>query len=167
MKLKDLIKDYGDYDVVVSRRIATNEIVINGRESKQKSVWDLKDGDPYYLLNSFGGIDRISKWKENNGFDLTPRELGNIFLTREDAEKDFERRIVENLLLKYGGRRWLSDSKKNWLISYDRELDEWRFLYSTRDQRQGAIYFDTKEEAEKAVQKIGEKRLKWALFKVK
>ena len=164
MKLKDFIKDYGDYDVVVSRNIATNEIVINGRKPRQKSVWDLKTGDVFWM-DEGPRID-YSYWQDLD-YENNFRDHGWIFLTKEECEADLERRKVETLLLKHGGRRWFKDGGMNWLMSYDREFDEWRFLYSTRDQRQGAIYFDSKVELIEAVEQIGRDRIIKALFEVR
>lgn len=53
---------------------------------EEKSVWDLVDGQGFYILSSDGLIhisEIISNW------DLE-RLSGNIFLTRESAEREFE-----------------------------------------------------------------------------
>ena len=178
MKLKELAEKYGEYEIYTDspkhienafKNLDSKDdgvLCLFAKKPKPKSVWDLEDGDEHAWVDGLGKVKDNYLWRDESS-DSMARDVGNIFLTKEEANREVERRKVETLLLKYGGRRWLSDSKKNWSISYDRQLDEWRFLYSTRDQRQGAIYFDTKEEAEKAVQEIGAKRIKQALFEVR
>lgn len=169
MKLKELVEKYGEYDV---RLIETPK----GQESewarvhllkpKPKTVWDLEKGDNHHWVDSLGKVKYNYTWEDDKSYELS-REIGNVFLTQEDAEKDVERRKVETLLLKFGGRRWFKVGEMNWRISYNHSLDEWSFLYSASLQGQGAIYFDTKEQAQNAVKEIGEEHLKKALFEVR
>ena len=164
MKLKELMEKYGEYDVVVSRSITTNEIMINGRKPKPKTVWDLRKGDKCYYISLFGDV-------EDTGGYLSPLseaiDMGVVFLTEEEANKDLERRKVETLLLKHGGRRWFKNGKENWFVTFDRSVGFFRYVYTIRDQRQGTIYFDTEKQARKAVAEIGEERIKKALFEVR
>lgn len=163
MKLKDLIKKYGDYDVVVSRRIATNEIVIEGREPESKTVFDLKDDDIYFNISNAGEICRC---KVNLLSAYQDRlEIGNVCLTQKDAEKEIQRRKVETLLLKHGGRRWFKKDGDNWFMY----LDEYNLVSRSCSKApcQGMIYFDTHGEAVEVCEKIGTSRIKDALFEVR
>lgn len=162
MKLKELMEKYGEYDVVVSRSITTNEIMINGRKPKPKTVWDLRKGDKCYYISLFGDV-------EDTGGYLSPLseaiDMGVVFLTEEDAKKDLERRKVETLLLKYGGRRWFKKDGGNFYLV--REDDDFETFQAHWIFPLGTIYFDTKEQAQNAVKEIGEDRIKQALFEVR
>jgi len=163
MKLKELVEKYGEYDVVVSRSITTNEIMINGRKPKPKSVWELEKGDKCYYISLFGDV-------EDTGGYLSPLseaiDTGVVFLTEEDAKKDLERRKVETLLLKHGGRRYFDGHSHNYHIGLD-DYEEHLKAYILMTPTQGIIYFDTSERAQKAVSEIGEERIKKALFEVR
>ncbi len=159
MKLKDLIEKYGEYDVVLSKREATNEIMIEGRKSKPKKVWDLKDGDGFYCLCSNGTI----LYYIYASYNEREIENGNAFLTKEEAEQDIERRKVETLLLKHGGRRWAREG-----VNYRLGL-QYNMIVICKDMYplQGAIYFDLEQQAQKAIDEIGEDRIREALFEVR
>ena len=165
MKLKELVEQYGEYDVVLSKREATNEILIEGRKPKLKTVWDLGIREIYYDLHSDGQIHPLRY--EGKESDEKRILTGSAFLTKEEAKQEVERRKVETLLLKHGGRRWFKDDsgtgeKMNWYIFYGYDIS-----VGWGGARQGTIYFDTKEQAQKAVKEIGEERIKNALFEVR
>lgn len=130
---------------------------------KPKTVWDLKDGDKYYLISHYGKVKRIT-WNDDE-FDLRRRECDNAFLTEEEAQFEQERRKCEAIMLKYG-RRTFKPIDFNYLIQFDTDdkqafVDCWRL-----NQFQGSIYFDTEELAQKAIDEIGEERLKKYVFQV-
>lgn len=157
MKLKELVEKYGEYEV-------SDELIAQFKKPNPETVWDLKNGNKCYYIDVFGDI-------EDTGGYLSPLseaiDMGIVFLTKEEAEKDVERRKVETLLLKHGGRRWFKNGKENWFITFDRSVGFFRYVYTIRDQRQGMIYFDTEEELTEAVEQIGEDRIKKALFEVR
>lgn len=169
MKLKDLIAQYGEYEIdskCVVGECEIERIVIDLTKPKPKSVWELKSGDKYFILYSDGVVTEY-EWRENGNISKSYRDQGNIFLTKEEAERDLERRKVETLLLKYGGRRWFKDDsgtgeEMNWYIFYGYDVS-----VGWGGTRQGTIYFDTKEQAEKAISEIGEERIRKALFEVR
>lgn len=166
MKLKDLMEQYGEYDVVLSKREATNEIMIEGRKPKPKTVWDLEKGDNHHWIDITGDVCINVPWKDTEE-DKQAREIGNVFLTKEEAEKDVERRKVENLLLKYGGRRWFMKGKDNMFLYYDARIKELRYDLKTILPVQGAIYFDDFNKLDEAVKAIGAERIIKALFEVR
>lgn len=170
MKLKDLVEKYGEQEVLCSWAERADEslewVNIKLEPPKPKTVWDLKKGDNHCWVDISGAVCIDFSWRDDEE-DKLSREAGNVFLTEEEAEKDVERRKVETLLLKHGGRRWFKDGEMNWRITYNHNLDEWNFLYSTSSQGQGAIYFDTKEQVQNAVKEIGADRIKKALFEVR
>lgn len=167
MKLKDLMEKYGEYEVVLSKREATNEIMIEGRKPKPKTVWDLTVGDTQYNINPHGIVVPLL-WDGGFG-DTSRRDFGSVFLTKEEAEKDVERRKVETLLLKYGGRRWYKDNEDNFVIRYATE-EKMLWVDSVGLPVQGTIYFDSMGDAMNAMREngeIGAERIIKALFEVR
>ena len=157
MKLKELVDRYGDYNVPQN--------LIDLLEPPQpKSVWELKEGDKFTSIDVFGKTIENCTW-EYNLFDAEMRKVGNVFLTQEDAESDVERRKVETLLLRHGGRRWF---KKAPLKNFYIWLHKGRVIVSADScPAQGTIYFDSREQAEKAIAEIGETYIKNILFEVR
>lgn len=158
MKLKELVEQYGEYTV-------PQELIEKLEKPKPQSVWDLQENDTYFCVNSSQGNWLKSMWT-NGKIDKNRLEMGALFLTPEEAEQDLERRKVETLLLKHGGRRWFNGYNHNFYIGLD-EYEEHLKAYILMTPTQGTIYFDTKEEAEKAIKEIGTDRIKEALFEVR
>ena len=165
MKLKELVEQYGEYDVGLIETPKGQESEwarVHLFKPKPKSVWDLGKGDSHVIVDECGKIREYGDWV-NCLAEKNIRDIGNVFLTREDAEKDVERRKVESLLLKHGGRRW---ARKD--VNYRLGL-QYNMVVICKDMYplQGAIYFDLEQEAQKAIDEIGEDRIKRALFEVK
>ncbi|SFE89473.1 hypothetical protein [Peptostreptococcus sp. D1] len=140
-----------------------NELIksIEDKEKeKTKTVWDLKEGDNYYFLAINGRIDSYTF--NHRGFDTAARELGNIFLTREEAEFEVERRKIETVMRKYS--RPFKNIGSNYFIYY---IHSWsKILITTTYINAGYYYFDSKEAAQQVIDEIGEDRLKKYWFKV-
>lgn len=157
IKLNEIQAKYGEYLVDEDK---LKELLV---KPKPKTVWDLEYGDKYYCLDNAGNINYIT-WHED-AYNLFQRESGNAFLTYDEAKFELERRKCESIMLKYG-RRIFKHNMSNFGIFYNHlhknfQLD--RYEYS---QDQGVIYFDTKELAKKAMNEIGEERLKKYVFRV-
>ena len=165
MKLKDLMEKYGEQEVLCWAERADESLEwvnIKLEPPKQKTVWDLGKGDSHVIVDECGKIREYGDWL-NCLAEKNIRDIGNVFLTREDAEKDLERRQIETLLLKHGGRRW---ARKD--VNYRLGL-QYNMVVICKDMYplQGAIYFDLEQEAQKAIDEIGEDRIKRALFEVR
>lgn len=176
MKLKELLNNetflskYGDYEIVRNSYTAVREndklqLVFDVQEPTPKSVWDLKSKDECWTLDETGGITHE---RYGDGFfNDERRKLGNVFLTEKEALKENERRKVETLLLKNGGRRWFKRDNMNYLLEYDYKFEKLTYTGSGRPAWQGLIYFDTKAQIENAIEQIGAERIKEALFEVR
>ena len=172
MKLKELLDKYGDYEIndfnieEAFTELNTNDdccgICIKVKKPKPKTVWDLNNKEEHYAVTDNGFIKHF----DYSDFVGYKRDIGNVFLTKEEAEQDLERREVETLLLKHGGRRWFDGHNHNYHIGLD-DYEEHLKVYILMTPTQGTIYFDTKEQAQNAVSEIGEERIKKALFEVK
>lgn len=157
IKLNEIQAKYGEYLVDEDK---LKELLV---KPKLKTVWDLEKGDTYYFIETNGGVYSCHWLADKN--DLCRIEFGNVFLTEEEAEFELERRKCEAIMLKYG-RRTFKPRDYNYLIRFDNDdkqafVDFWRL-----NQFQGTIYFDTEELAQKAIDEIGEERLKKYIFRV-
>lgn len=116
----------------------------------------------YWYVGMRGNIF-TSQWE---GFpsEVAMLKFGNIFRTEEQAEFAVEKLKVEAELWKFG-RRFVVD-ESNCLISYEHGTGEIEFRYSSFADVQGAIYFESKEKAQQAIEEVGEERIKKYLFGV-
>ena len=159
MKFKDLMEQYGEYTV-------PQDLIEMLEKPNPKTVWDLERGDRHCWVDITGAICTDVKWRDDEE-DKLSRAMGYVFLTEEEANREVERRKVEALLLKYGGRRWFKAGKENWFIAFNRSEGLFKSFYTIKDQRQGTIYFDTEEQAQKAIEQIGEGKIIKTLFEVR
>ena len=125
-------------------------------EQKPKSIWDLetKDSKEYYRIEASGGIEE-SYFEAT--YDEYVREVGNAFLTREEAEFELERRKVEAILRKYS--KPFEDGKPNYILVYNHSskttiVDCYRFKDCS------SPCFESKEIAQKVIDEIGRNKLK-------
>lgn len=162
IKLKDIAEKYGEYGIDENK---LKEILI---ESKPKTIWDLKENDNYYMW--LNGKLYTAIWGDSK-IDHTRAEIGNIFLTKEEAEFERERLKVETELLRYGGTRDMmslnSLNFKKFFIDYDHDSNMPFIGNNYGLNHQGTIYFKTYEDAENAINHIGEDRIKKYIFNVK
>lgn len=129
-----------------------------------KTVWNLKNSDRYWSISSYADV--YNKTWKNVVVDNWRRNIGNCFLTKEDAEFEVMRRKVETTLLKCG-RRELKNKDYNFYIVYDHDESLVGILNDTFRQYSNTIYFDTKELCQKAIIAAGEENIKKYIFGVK
>lgn len=130
---------------------------------KPKSVWDLKEGDTYYVISGYGEVLETT-WKYN--IDSNSRKIGNAFLTKEEAEFEVERRKVETEMIRLGGHRSLKLRTKNYFITHEHVSGNILRNSTKLIDYQGSIYFDSEEELKEAVETIGEDRAERYIFGV-
>lgn len=132
-------------------------------EDNPKTVWDLKieDEERYYRLFGDGDIDRLIFNADN---DERARDIGNAFLTFEEAELEKERRRIEAIMKKYS--RPFENEEENHCLCYDYASGsvEIRTNYTITDRNP---YFESEEIAQKVIDEIGEDRLKKYWFGIK
>lgn len=138
------------------------QMIKEANQGQVKSVWDLKkeEGEEYYFLWPGGSVDCHTF---NSQGDEVCREVGNAFLTREEAEFELERRKIEAIMRKYS--RPFEDGKTNYFLVCNRggktaDID----YYWSIDC--GVPYFESEEIAQKVIDEIGEDRLKKYWFRI-
>ena len=122
---------------------------------KQKTVWDLQNGDKYDSIDSDGFLRRY-RWYGSN-VDCAIRSQGNAFMTREEAEFEKKRREVVTKVKKYA--RPFIPNGENW-FPYWNCIGK-SIVMSYVDVIQDAkLYFESKEKFEQAIAEVGEEDFK-------
>lgn len=141
------------------------ETYLDQYAEKPKTVWDLKEGDTYYSIYGNGNVSSEKKWFDDD-YENNYREIGNTFLTREEAEFEVERRRIETKMIRLGGKRKAEQGKANWFLEYRPASGGIEILWSSYETDQGVIYFESEEKAKKVVEIIGKGIIKKYIFGV-
>ena len=152
----------------VLRGLMLGECKIEKIPQKPKSVWDLKIGDEYWYITLLGYVEEVSYQSDDE--DINIIKAGNAFLTKEEANHEAERRKCEAIMLKYGTRDMVSlgdKYTKKYYIQYDYDVNKIMIFKHYSIGIQGVINFKTEELAQKAIEEVGEDRLKKYIFNVK
>lgn len=171
MTLNDFIDNYGtlSVDEIIDKfgNRKVKDILTDPVEEKPKTVWDLEEGDRYWIISVLDGKPEETTWDDWIVDDMR-RKLGNCFLTKEEAEKEFKKREVEALLKKCAdGYQWTYGGDNHSFYCYaNPNCPTIRFGYSDTRKADGVIYFPTEEAAKKAVKEIGEKRIIRDFFQI-
>lgn len=112
------------------------------------------DAEGIVYVNTFEGIQA----------DRNILEIGNVFKTAEEAEFAVEKLKVEAELRKFS--RPFEYGENCTEFYYDHEFGGIMFCTLTASQTQGAIYFESREKAEGAIETVGEGRIKKYIFEV-
>ena len=160
-ELEEFIKD--ETKAFEERLRAKAEELKKQMADKPKTIWDLdiKDGEEYYNIASDG---EIRQFGFNDTYDEDNRDMGNAFLTEEEAEFERERRKIEAVMRRYA-RPFVKD-EANWIIEYQYQ-DKEIYAYWYGNYHAGAPCFESEEIAEKVIEEIGEDRLLKYWFGVK
>ena len=133
----------------------------------KKSVWSLKNGDECYFIASDGDVLAIT-W-DNRNDQIKNRESGNCFITKEEAESEVERRKIEAKMISLGGTRKNNELNSNVVYTIQMNFGLKYIYVRSFDINQapiGVIFFNYRKQATKALETIGEERIKKYLFGV-
>ena len=121
-----------------------------------------KEGDEYWVIDGFGDVNNFF-WRDDP-VDNIALKNNAIFKTKEEAEFETERLKVLRELEKLGRPFVLNESNWSLFLNGEHELE----VHSNRhyNEKYGSYYFDTEEQLNKAIDKIGEDRIKKYLFGV-
>ena len=123
------------------------------KESEIKRWFPKKDEQYYSIYNcEVESCHNISNETAKKQYDVN-----NIFKTREEAEKELSRRKAETELLDMCD--WTADSDRMWMIFYDRGFSHFNTDYYF-SQQHTPYCFASEESARKAIDKLGEEKLK-------
>lgn len=136
---------------------------INKQEEPERR-WKPEFHDKYYYIDS-AGVVNVGYWDDSK-IDKIRYALGNIFKTEEEAKFAVEQLKVLAQIKQYvdDDKKW-SSGNEHWLIEYDVDKDhiEANYCYYILSISSN-LYFSSKEQAQKAINAIGEERLKKYYF---
>lgn len=141
-----------------------DELVLDAYTDKQKTVWDLEEGEECYSLTICGNVHH-GFW-DGSSSSIEIRDTGGIFLTKAEAEFEVERRKVETEMLRLGGRRHLKLHKENYCFCFDSQFSSISCECFSCLGICSSIYFDSEKEALKALNTIGKDKIKKYIFGV-
>ena len=131
------------------------------KAEKKNEVWKPKDGVQYWYVNHSNGV--LSTYWLDNAVDKMRYDLGNVFSTREEAESYKEQLKVEAELRRFA--RPFDEDERNWAIIFD--VDEKEITTDNECSYQSCnIHFASEEIAQKAIDTVGEARIKKYYFGV-
>lgn len=135
------------------------------KQEEPKRRWKPEFREEYYFINS-GGLKIRCVWT-NDIDDNRKYAIGNIYRTEEEAKFAVEQLKVLAELKEYtdDDKKW-NCSNAHWCIAYDADEgcidNDGCYLYTISAPFN--IYFSSKEQAQKAIDAIGEERLKKYYF---
>lgn len=113
-----------------------------------KTVWDLKDGDIYYQITKSGDTAAF-EW-DGNMYDIDSRKVGNVFLTKKEAEKEIARRKAKVILER--DTKGFKPSRSNGYRHVEVYYTDEGGLDTAFDRGlDGCIYFESYEDAEASI----------------
>ena len=130
------------------------------KEEYNNEEFTLELGDEYWVVDGSGEPD-FQRW-DDYPYDNLALKNNAIFKTKKEAEFEAERMKVLRELEKLG--RAFNPHTDNYVIAFSHNAGPKVVGYVTTVTSYGNYYFDTEEEAEKAINKIGEERIKKYLF---
>lgn len=132
----------------------------------KRKVWKPENNETYFYISGHGRIN-YHKWN-NDSTDNRYYEIGNCFKTEEEAKFALEKLKVETELRRFAEENneyeidWENDAQEKWFIYYCDKI----CLYQTYITMRNDVYFSSKKIAKRAVDYIGEERLKKYYFRV-
>ena len=153
----------------IQKRIEALETEFNEKiktlkaEVKQREDFP-QDGDGYWYIDDYGYILN-EKW-DGIDFEEFRLEIGNVFKTKEQAEFAVEKLKVEVELRKFSRPFERGVNNHSLLLEIYNNRNRLDIGVSNCYQAQGAIYFESEEKAQKAIESVGEERIKKYIFGV-
>lgn len=135
------------------------------QEEESNKRWKPKIGGIYWVIDNDGRIF-CSYW-DDTIIDNSRYEFGNIYKTAEEASFTIEQFKVLTQLRQYvdNDKEWNNKDNWHWCIEYDTieeciRINNYHYLMSTPFN----LYFSSEEQAQKAINAIGEDKLKKYYF---
>lgn len=156
------------YDVSYDgEKLIKKESFLEPYAEKPKTIWDLQKGDTYYVIGGNGEV--MNAIWANIYIDKDCRKNGNVFLNEEEAENEVERRKIETEMLRLGGTRKINELNSNIVYTIQMHFGLKYVYVRSFDIKQapiGVIFFNYRKQAIKALETIGESKVKKYIFGV-
>ena len=121
-------------------------------------------GQEYFFANSHGWVE-CDTWQDT-AVDNKRWELGNVFLIREKALFDVEKRKVEVELERYAKEHNDTTLEDSYFILYDEYNEELDYDVWADYRPQGAVVFTSKQLVFDAIEAVGKDRILKCIFGV-
>ena len=161
--VNEFMKEYGNYNIKNEKAIL--KLL---ERPRPKTVWDLKMGNRYWCMITSGPI--VNDVWDDVEIDHQRRATGNCYLTREEAEFALEKKKIIAEMKRLGGTEnmmSLGDKySSKYSIDYSYEMNKICIDANVVWAKSNSIYFATEKQAQKAIDKIGEDRIKKYIFYV-
>lgn len=132
---------------------------------KKEGRWKPNCEDEYYCVLSDGNVCPVMYRGLEVGIDRL--SIGNYFKTKEEAEFMVENlKVIEELKEFAFEPNWENSNQKKWYLSYYHDSGKIGIYYAFGAERMNEIYFVTHGECKKAIETVGEDRIKKYLFRV-
>lgn len=131
------------------------------KADEESKAWKPKRGDSYWLI-SHTGYAVQARWIDDS-IENDIYEIGNVFRTNEEAEFRIEQLKVEAELRRFS--RPFVVGERNYSFYFDHRIN----CICTTDYsytQEGNIHFASEEIAQKAIDTVGEERIKKYYFGV-
>ena len=131
------------------------------KAEKKNEVWKPKDGDYYWMISHTGFVTK-RRWI-GDSYDDDRYAIGNVFKSEDEARFRAEQLKVEAELRRFS--RPFDEDERNWAIIFD--VDEKEITIDNERSYQSCnIHFASEEIAQKAIDTVGEERIKKYYFGV-
>ena len=136
-------------------------------EEPDSKIWRPEFDEEFYFISDKGTISDDT-WYDTDA-DKSKFALNNVFKTIEEAEFEFEKQLVEAELRICALENndevdWNDEGSDKYYIEYNYKTDTMEYDCYSSYQAQGAIHFTSEEIIERAIDQIGEDRIKKYIF---
>ena len=137
---------------------------------KDNKRWKPNHKETYYFIRSDGDISSAF-WSNYCDVDADTFAMGNCFKTKEDAELALKKHAVYQELKQFADENnepidWKNERQKKYAIYYDYSNSGLAITDYHHMMHIGTIYFSSVELAQRALTKVGEKKIEKYLFGV-
>ena len=139
------------------------------KKSQNRERWKPAYGERYYAItNGTGKVDPLT-WK-NDDYDFDALSIGNVFHTEEEAKFEVERLKVITELKAFAEKNndeidWANTLTWKYYIGYLYEFDK-VVANGIKQILHNDTYFSSMEIAKRAIETVGENRLKKYYFRM-
>lgn len=140
---------------------------MNGEETDKEQDAKVKKpiyGQEYFFINGHGLVE-CDTWRDT-AVDNKRLEFGNVFLIREKALFDVEKRKVEVELERYAKEHNGPILEDRYCILYDEDDEELTYGVWIGSKAQGTVVFKSKQLVFDAIEAVGKERILKYIFGV-
>lgn len=147
----------------MENEIKTLKEELNKQEEPKTGRWKPELNEKYWFIDNDGNISHAC-W-DNDAIDNSRYKFGNVFKTVEEANFTAEQLKVLAQLKEYADSKKWNYGNTHWCIEYDADIrhmyvDVYNYIIKVPFN----LYFSSAEQAQKAINAIGEERLKKYYF---